>query len=192
MNKNESKYFKSAEKMHTALMTLLDSKDFEYISVKELCETAGVNRSTFYLHYDNVNDLLQETVEAVYKDFFGRFGAEGSGEINIDDKNEDELFLITPRYLVPYLDFVEENRKLFYLMYEKNEMMGADKTYETWFKTIFAPILTRFGVPQSEQHFIMVFYLKGIIGVITEWVRGGCTESKDEIISVIQRCVIKP
>ena len=49
MNKNESKYFKSAEKMHNALITLLDSKDFEYITIKEICETAGVNRSTFYL-----------------------------------------------------------------------------------------------------------------------------------------------
>ena len=192
MNKNESKYFKSAEKMHTALLTLLDSKDFELISVKEICETAGVNRSTFYLHYDNVNDLLHETVEAVYKDFFGRFGAEGPGALDIDGKNEDELFLVTPKYLMPYLDFVEENRKLFYLMYEKNEMMGAEKTYETWFKTIFGPILTRFGVPQKEQPLIMVFYLKGIIGVVTEWVRGGCTESKDEIISVIQKCIIKP
>ncbi len=192
MNKNESKYFKSAEKMHTALLTLLDSKDFELISVKEICETAGVNRSTFYLHYDNVNDLLQETVEAVYKDFFGRFGAEGPGALDIDEKNEDELFLVTPKYLMPYLDFVEENRKLFYLMYEKNEMMGAVKTYETWFKTIFGPILTRFGVPQKEQPLIMVFYLKGIIGVVTEWVRGGCSESKDEIISVIQKCIIKP
>ena len=192
MNKNESKYFKSAEKMHTALLTLLDSKDFELISVKEICETAGVNRSTFYLHYDNVNDLLHETVEAVYKDFFGRFGAEGPGALDNDEKNEDELFLVTPKYLMPYLDFVEENRKLFYLMYEKNEMMGAEKTYETWFKTIFGPILTRFGVPQKEQPLIMVFYLKGIIGVITEWVRGGCTESKDEIISVIQKCIIKP
>ena len=192
MNKNESKYFKSAEKMHTALLTLLDRKDFELISVKEICETAGVNRSTFYLHYDNVNDLLQETVEAVYKDFFGRFGAEGPGALDIDEKNGDELFLVTPRYLMPYLDFVEENRKLFYLMYEKNEMMGAEKTYETWFKTIFGPILTRFGVPQKEQPLIMVFYLKGIIGVVTEWVRGGCTESKDEIISVIQKCIIKP
>ena len=192
MNKNESKYFKSAEKMHTALLTLLDSKDFELISVKEICETAGVNRSTFYLHYDNVNDLLHETVEAVYKDFFGRFGAEGPGALDIDEKKEDELFLVTPRYLMPYLDFVEENRKLFYLMYEKNEMMGAEKTYETWFKTIFGPILTRFGVPQKEQPLIMVFYLKGIIGVVTEWVRGGCTESKDEIISVIQKCIIKP
>ena len=192
MNKNESKYFKSAEKMHTALLTLLDSKDFELISVKEICETAGVNRSTFYLHYDNVNDLLHETVEAVYKDFFGRFGAVGPGALDVDEKNEDELFLVTPKYLMPYLDFVEENRKLFYLMYEKNEMMGAEKTYETWFKTIFGPILTRFGVPQKEQPLIMVFYLKGIIGVVTEWVRGGCIESKDEIISVIQKCIIKP
>ena len=88
MNKNESKYFKSAEKMHNALITLLDSKDFEYITIKEICETAGVNRSTFYLHYDNVNDLLQETVEAVYKDFFGRFGAEGAESIDIDDKED--------------------------------------------------------------------------------------------------------
>ncbi|MBE5916817.1 MAG: TetR/AcrR family transcriptional regulator, partial [Pseudobutyrivibrio ruminis] len=52
MNKNGSKYFKSAEKMHNALITLLDNKGFEYITIKEICETAGVNRSTFYLHYD--------------------------------------------------------------------------------------------------------------------------------------------
>ncbi|MBE5836021.1 MAG: TetR/AcrR family transcriptional regulator [Butyrivibrio sp.] len=189
MDKNESKYFKSAEKMHAALLTILNNKDFEFISVKEICETAGVNRSTFYLHYDNINDLLQETVEAVYKDFFGRFNDK---DIDIRDKDNEELFLITPRYLMPYLEFVEENRKLFYLMYEKNEMMGAEKTYETWFRTIFGPILTRFGVPEKEQPLIMIFYLKGIIGVVTEWVRGGCTESKDEIISVIQKCISKP
>ena len=135
--------------MHNALITLLDSKDFEYITIKEICETAGVNRSTFYLHYDNVNDLLQETVEAVYKDFFGRFGAEGAESIDIDDKDDEKLFLVTPGYLMPYLNFVEENRKLFYLMYEKNEMMGAEKTYETWFQNIFGPILTRFGVPEN-------------------------------------------
>ncbi|MBE6004695.1 MAG: TetR/AcrR family transcriptional regulator [Lachnospiraceae bacterium] len=93
MNKNESKYFKSAEKMHTALLTLLDSKDFELISVKEICETAGVNRSTFYLHYDNVNDLLHETVEAVYKDFFGRFGAEGPRAL-------DRVFKVHHTFLV--------------------------------------------------------------------------------------------
>lgn len=189
MNKNESKYFKSAEKMHNALITLLNKKDFELITVKEICEQAEVNRSTFYLHYDNSYDLLKETIEAVYKDFFSRFSADGNKEINLKEKSDEELFLITPNYLMPYLEFVEDNRKLFFIMYEKNEMMGAEKTYEKWFKEIFGPILTRFGVSQEEQPFIMIFYLKGIIGIINEWLARDCKESKETIISIIQKCI---
>ncbi|SEG07617.1 TetR/AcrR family transcriptional regulator [Lachnospira multipara] len=189
MNKNDSKYFKSAEKMHNALITLLNKKDFELITVKEICELAGVNRSTFYLHYDNSYDLLKETIEAVYKDFFSRFSADGYKEINLKEKSDEELFLITPKYLMPYLEFVEDNRKLFFIMYEKNEMMGAEKTYEKWFKEIFGPILTRFGVSQEEQPFIMIFYLKGIIGIINEWLARDCKESKETIISIIQKCI---
>lgn len=189
MNKNESKYFKSAEKMHNALITLLNKKDFELITVKEICELAEVNRSTFYLHYDNSYDLLKETIEAVYKDFFSRFSADGHKEINLKENSDEELFLITPKYLMPYLEFVEDNRKLFFIMYEKNEMMGAEKTYEKWFKEIFGPILTRFGVSQEEQPFIMIFYLKGIIGIINEWLARDCKESKETIISIIQKCI---
>ena len=192
MNKNESKYFKSAEKMHTALISLIEKKDFELITVKEICEVAGVNRSTFYLHYDNTNDLLKETIEAVYKDFFSRFSVEGPKEVNIVDKTDEELFLVTPKYLMPYLEFVEDNRKLFLIMYEKNEMMGAEKTYEKWFTDIFGPILSRFGVSGEEQPFIMIFYLNGIIGLINEWLARDCAQSKEEIISIIQKCILRP
>ena len=57
MDKNESKYYNSSIKMNNALINLLDKKDFEDITVKEICQTASVNRSTFYLHYDNTYDL---------------------------------------------------------------------------------------------------------------------------------------
>ena len=99
---------------------------------------------------------------------------------------------MTPKYLMPYLEFVEDNRKLFYIMYEQNEMMGAEKTYEKWFKDIFGPILTRFGVSETEQPFIMIFYLNGIIGVVHEWIARDCAESKDEIIGIIQKCILMP
>lgn len=33
--------------MDEALILLLEDKDFEYITVKEICRKAGVNRSTF-------------------------------------------------------------------------------------------------------------------------------------------------
>ena len=57
MNKNESKYFNTAVKMDQALIFLLEKKNFEYITIKENCSTAGVNRSTFYLHNENTYDL---------------------------------------------------------------------------------------------------------------------------------------
>ena len=62
MNRSESKYFNTALRMDEALAALLEKKDFEYITVKEICDAAGVNRSTFYLHYENTRDMLDETV----------------------------------------------------------------------------------------------------------------------------------
>lgn len=42
---------------------MLSKKDFAYITVKEICDKAGVNRSTFYLHYETVSDLISESIE---------------------------------------------------------------------------------------------------------------------------------
>ena len=47
MNKNENKYFNTAKKMNDALIRLLETKDYEYITIKEICRIASVNRSTF-------------------------------------------------------------------------------------------------------------------------------------------------
>jgi AcrR family transcriptional regulator len=73
MNKNESKYFNTAIRMDEALITLLEKKDFEYITIKEICDTAGVNRSTFYLHYENTSDLLKETTQYVLDKHFAYY-----------------------------------------------------------------------------------------------------------------------
>ena len=70
MNKSESKYFNTATKMDLALISLLKKKSFDYITVSEICETAGVNRSTFYLHYETVGDLLDETARYLLNDLF--------------------------------------------------------------------------------------------------------------------------
>ena len=70
MNRNESKYFNTASRMDEALLALLEKKDFEFITVREICEAAGVNRSTFYLHYENTRELLDESVGALQKKFW--------------------------------------------------------------------------------------------------------------------------
>ncbi|MCD7769184.1 MAG: TetR/AcrR family transcriptional regulator, partial [Oscillospiraceae bacterium] len=63
MTKAESKYFNTAKRMDEAFLSLMEKKDFEYITVTEICGKAGVSRSTFYLHYETIGDLLTECVE---------------------------------------------------------------------------------------------------------------------------------
>ena len=69
MTKSESKYFVTATKMDEAFLRLLEKIDISYITVKEICETAGVNRSTFYLHYETISDLLSESVNYLNDQF---------------------------------------------------------------------------------------------------------------------------
>lgn len=71
--KNESKYFNTALKMDKAFLEILEKKELPYITVKEICEKAGVNRSTFYLHYETIRDLLAESVEYMTSNFFPRW-----------------------------------------------------------------------------------------------------------------------
>lgn len=94
MNKSESKYFNTALRMDEALLSLLEEKDLEYITVKELCSRAGVNRSTFYLHYETISDLVDEAMEGVNKRFLSYFTQNAEDLVgNIHEKILRILFL---------------------------------------------------------------------------------------------------
>lgn len=43
-----------------ALLALLETRHIQQISVTELCSRAGINRTTFYKHYNTPNDVLEE------------------------------------------------------------------------------------------------------------------------------------
>lgn len=86
MTKSESKYFNTARMMDEALIELLCKKDIQYISVKEICAKAGVNRSTFYLHYETISDLLEETIEHIQAEFQKSFHIEAGDFIEEIDK----------------------------------------------------------------------------------------------------------
>lgn len=53
----------SQELLHQALLVLLKEKPLNKITIRELCATAGVNRTTFYNHYQSPEDILRELVQ---------------------------------------------------------------------------------------------------------------------------------
>ncbi len=191
MNKNESKYFNTAAKMDEALISLLEKKEFAYITVKEICGKAGVNRSTFYLHYDNTSDLLKEATQHILERFRSYFTVDKESITLRYSKTElKDLLFITPEYLTPYLTFIKDNQRLFKTAVRELGSMGFDKVYEKMFTYIFDPILARFDFPENTRAYVMKFYLSGITAIVMEWLDGDCGDSIDTIIGVITECVL--
>ena len=169
MNKNESKYFNTARKMDEALITLLEKKDFAYITIKEICDTAGVNRSTFYLHYENTADLLNETTRYILDKHFSYYSIDKKGIYErFENCEKKQLVFITAEYLTPYLNFIRENQRIFKVAIKQFNSMNMDEVYGRMFTQIFNPILARFGVPERERGFVMKFYLTGVYAVVME------------------------
>ena len=191
MNKNESKYFNTAIKMDEALITLLEKKDFEYITIKEICDTAGVNRSTFYLHYENTYDLLKETTRYIIDKHLAYYEIDKTRiALQFETCKREELLFITDEYLVPYLKFIKDNQRLFKVSIKQFNSFNMNEVYGRMFEHIFNPILERFHVPEKERAYVMKFYLTGVFAIVMEWLDKNCSDDMETVTRVITDCVM--
>lgn len=189
MNKFESKYFNTALCMNEALISLLKIKDLEYITIKEICEKAGVNRSTFYLHYETVTDLVNETVKTVNERFLLCFKDSDKFEGEIQDTNLDNLILIKQDYLLPYLLFVCENKDVYRVAFRNPNEMQTNIRYGYVKRYIIEPILKRFGIPNAYWKYYIAYYIEGTMAIIKEWLNNDCQDSIETIATVIEECI---
>lgn len=58
------------------------------------------------------------------------------------------------------------------------------------FVHLFNPIMERFSFPEEERGYILSFYIKGIIGIVTEWLNRDCKESVEIITGLIMKCAL--
>ena len=142
MKKSESKYFNTAVRMDRAFLELLEKKDMEYITVKEISEAAGVNRSTFYLHYETIDDLLAESVQYMNQQFqeHMKLGAEKFVS-KIRECPLEELYLVTPTYLLPYIP----------------GLPPAPETVPKWEEIHGASFACKFRPSEGSRNFLMLY-----------------------------------
>ena len=190
MAPTDSKYFRAAERMDQALLRLLERKDFAFITVKELCREAEVSRSTFYLHYETVADLLSETTDALLRQFLDSMGRRSEDFLqSIAARPLGELRLVTGEYLVPYLRYLRDHRRVFQTALAHADIFRLEEAYAQLFRHVFTPILDRFQVPEGEREYLVTFYLHGLLAVISQWLRRDCPEDVETLAAFLSRHV---
>lgn len=191
MKKSESRYFNTALRMDQAFLKLLEQKDMEYITVKEICEAAGVNRSTFYLHYETIGELLAESVQYMNEQFLEHMKLRGEVFVSrIRDCPLDELYLVTPAYLTPYLEYIAQNKRLFRTALKNSGSLGLDRIYSRMMRHVFTPILERFQIAEPDRPYMVAFYIHGLMAILSEWLKHDCADSIPHVCAVMEQCVM--
>lgn len=185
MKKQESKYFYTAQLMNQALLSLLEKKELEFITITEITQKAGVNRSTFYLHYDCIDELLEETIENINKQFTASFAVQPPKLLT----SKKDAFLLTDELLIPYLSFVQKNKKLFKLIHQKPQLFQTKKTYQAMYNEIFYPAISQFLSDELEKIYDLEFFTGGVSAIVCKWIDLDCTTPIESLIKIIKNCV---
>lgn len=169
--------------MIKGLIELLQSKDFPSINVKQLCQASGVNRTTFYVYYDNTYELLQDAKRYMVEEFLSSFGEQSWQSIQSDRQSVE---LISKEYLLPYLRFIKKNHG-FYEVYVKNaSSIGSEEYFDDLLKNVAEPIAQKSGpVDKARLNYVTRFYVTGIDAIIQSWIGGGFKESEEYLAELI-------
>lgn len=150
--------------MKDALLELLETQPINKITVTDICDTADVNRSTFYAYYEDVGALMLE----MENDVLGQLPY--SPEIPL--VYSDEKFLAL---LEEFFNYVRENERLFRIMIVQRD---SDSFNQRLIKTVMERYRRNPGNPDSQmERYAYVYCVSGVIGILKEWISGGFSVS---------------
>jgi AcrR family transcriptional regulator len=160
--------------LKNALMDLLSEKgSVTKISVRELCERADLNRSTFYAHYSEPKELLEE-VEAelldATREHLQKIGAEND--------------IGAHRYLLSFLMYIKENDKPFRtLLIDAGDPEFRSKFMQQSIIQFVENLNISF--PKDQEQYIYSYILNGSTGVIIQWMRSDYSIDENALVDLL-------
>lgn len=160
--------------LKNALMDLLSEKgSVTKLSVRELCERADLNRSTFYAHYSEPKELLEE-VEAelldATREHLQKIGAEND--------------IGAHRYLLSFLIYIKENDKPFRtLLIDAGDPEFRSKFMQQSIIQFVENLNISF--PKDQEQYIYSYILNGSTGVIIQWMRSDYSIDENALVDLL-------
>ena len=155
------------EALASALKQMMMVKPIGKITVKDLVEICGVNRQTFYYHFDDVYDLL----EWVFEEDANRVLPH---QVVYEHWREDVMIFM--KYLEENSSFTlnvyNSNSRVYMLRYLRDKMAECIRS--------FAIIVSEnYNIERQNFEFVVEFYANVAIGFISQWLDMGMQLPKE-------------
>lgn len=160
--------------IHAAFLELLNERTLSRITVRDITDRCGINRNTFYYHYQDVPALLEEICAEEVERIIREYPALNSLEECLDAG----------------MRFAQENKRAIQHIYDSDNRSTyvnclwriCEQTVRTYINTVFA------GVPVTEQdkELIIRYHKCECFGLILDWIGNGM---RDDVLQGMHRII---
>jgi len=148
-----------------ALLDLLKERPIDRISVKEICDRADINRSTFYVHYGNPQELLDSIKEDMYDEI----------------KQTQTGFSDMQTFLTDIFEIIYKYRKLMMLLTRGLAHIDIILHIFDFWKEDFKRTMLSTGMSESKLDDAYLFIACGTSALLCVWCIGGIKKTSAEI-----------
>lgn len=173
----DKRVYKTLTKIEKSMVTLLNVKSYDDISIKDICDESGISRVTFYQHYRDKDDFLFQYQKAMMKK-----GKRRLTQIQFEERRQ---------FFEHALNFwINEGELLLLLLRDNGAYIvhqAIKKNLQQNIEVRLVPIMNTQALTNKEKYFLIIFMSNAVLGVLQDWVQRGRQESPKEISLMIDK-----
>lgn len=179
MNKKSNRQFQNSDiRMKNAMLELMNTMPFHKITVRLICDKAGVNRSTFYAHYTDIYDMIEQLDTSLREKLMNRYPV------------SEHVTPLSPESFITFLKFIREHRDFYRVVLKARREFPLKQGMEPLWEQIIRPLCLKAGISsESEMMFYFVGFQAGFTMILKRWVDQGCIETEEKITQIIQNII---
>lgn len=170
---------KNTDKIKQCLTDMLQSHSIDDITATELCKRSGVNRATFYYHYNSVHDVLAE-IESKLESEFAQWMSQSAVTRNgLPEKS----------FYVTFFEFVSRNVGVCRMLLNTQRPTDFVSRAIDAGRTIVVSIMSKLypECPTAKIDYYYIFVSNGFLGLLSYWLNSGMKESITDIAEIGER-----
>ena len=162
---------KTRRQLREGLAHLLEKKSIRDIKVKELVEEVDINRSTFYLHYSDIYDMLKQLEEELFQEIQE---AIKNHPISADARSQ--------AFIRQLFQIMDDNRAICDMAFvaRMEDVVGSEAVQ------VIEPL---FKIEKKQLRYSYAYCLNGCVGLIKMWLLNDGKETPEQMADIMYHMV---
>lgn len=170
MNQNDLRVIKTKKLLRKIMMELLAKKALNEITVAELCRLAGINRSTFYSHYMNTDELFEEHFKLLIDELRMEYNPVLEG---LEDPERQNM--------APLFDHILKHRDFYDILLSDNAPIKYLMQFNRYLVEFPYEVIRRNVSEDIDIELYLAFCSSATMGMIYHWKNTGYVKTSEEM-----------